>query len=242
MKASGPPVFSVIVPAFNEEKLLPRCLEALRTALADQPWTHEVIVVDNNSSDRTAAIARDWGATVVFEPYNQISRARNAGARAARGEWLVFVDADTFLSGELLRAALTRLESGRCCGGGALVSMDRRIGGVNRAFIRFWSNLSVRFHLAAGCFVFCLTQTWKAVGGFSHEVYASEEVWFSIAARTWGRARGMEFVVIESPRILTSARKTERPGRVMLAILTMILFPAAVRYRCLSWFWYHRDP
>ena len=93
-------MLSVVVPAFNEEKVLPRSLAAIRTALAAFDDA-ELIVCDNNSTDRTAAIAREAGAQVVFEHVNQISRARNAGARAARGDWLLFVDADSYPSREL---------------------------------------------------------------------------------------------------------------------------------------------
>ena len=62
----------------------------------------EVLVVDNNSSDQTASVAKSQKVKVVFEPINQISRARNTGARSARGRFLVFLDADTQISFELL--------------------------------------------------------------------------------------------------------------------------------------------
>ena len=89
---------SVIVPAFNEERLLQGTLRSIRAAMAAfdrRGWMSELIVCDNNSTDRTAEIARAEGATVVFEPFNQIARARNAGAAHASGDWLVFVDADS---------------------------------------------------------------------------------------------------------------------------------------------------
>src|SRR5262245_58504290 len=91
---------SVIIPAYNEEKLLPGCLAHVRAALAANAaadWASEVIVADNNSTDRTAELARAAGARVVFEPVNQISRARNAGARVASGDLFLFVDADSTL-------------------------------------------------------------------------------------------------------------------------------------------------
>ena len=77
----------------------------------------EVIVADNNSTDATAQIANDAGAHLVFEPVNQISKARNAGANGTRGRYLIFLDADTLLNPELLRAALEALETGEVCGG-----------------------------------------------------------------------------------------------------------------------------
>src|SRR5690348_10368111 len=95
---------SIIVPAFNEEKLLPRSLAAIRkaaSAFERNGIETELVVCDNNSTDRTAAVARENGAIVAFEPINQISRARNGGARIATGDWLVFVDADSFPSEKL---------------------------------------------------------------------------------------------------------------------------------------------
>ena len=92
---SGPPV---IIPAFNEADYLPSTLEAIQRASehlrgrADVDV--EVIVVDNNSTDETAAIAEAMGATVVGEPVQGIGRARNRGASVAEGDVLVFVDAD----------------------------------------------------------------------------------------------------------------------------------------------------
>jgi glycosyltransferase involved in cell wall biosynthesis len=96
---------SIVVPAFNEEKLLPAALDSIRAARAafdSRGWTSELVVCDNNSTDRTAEVARAGGAAVVFEPFNQIARARNAGAVRASGDWLIFVDADSQPSRELL--------------------------------------------------------------------------------------------------------------------------------------------
>ena len=80
---------SVIIPAFNEEKLIGKTLRAIREAaevFAEMCWEFELIVCDNNSTDRTAELAQAAGARVVFEPINQIARARNKGAEAATGD------------------------------------------------------------------------------------------------------------------------------------------------------------
>jgi len=95
---------SIIIPAFNEERLLGRTLEninGLRPVFTRAGIETELIVCDNNSTDRTAEIARAAGAAVVFEPENQIARARNRGASEASGEWLLFIDADSHPSAEL---------------------------------------------------------------------------------------------------------------------------------------------
>ena len=95
---------SLVVPAFNEERLLPASLASIQAATAEfgaAGWEVELIVCDNNSTDRTPEIAAAAGARVVFEPVNQISRARNAGAAHATGNWLLFIDADSFPTREL---------------------------------------------------------------------------------------------------------------------------------------------
>lgn len=89
---------SIIIPAFNETRLIESCLQSVSTSLVGNgrpDFKSEIIVVDNNSTDNTAELARQAGAQVVFEPINQIGRARDAGAAEAMGDWLLFVDADS---------------------------------------------------------------------------------------------------------------------------------------------------
>src|SRR4051812_8089396 len=89
---------SIVIPAFNEERLIRETLHQIKEAAAvfhERHWETEIIVCDNNSKDQTAQLAREAGACVVFEPINQIARARNRGALEAKGEWLLFVDADS---------------------------------------------------------------------------------------------------------------------------------------------------
>src|SRR5689334_13071045 len=112
---------SVVVPAFNEASALPNTLAHL--AVATQRLREaagaavEVIVVDNGSTDGTADIARASGATVVCEPVHNIARVRNTGARAARHDTLVFLDADTLVPPDLLVAITQAMADPRCIGG-----------------------------------------------------------------------------------------------------------------------------
>ncbi|PTR16385.1 glycosyl transferase family 2 [Nitrosospira sp. Nsp2] len=113
---------SIIIPAFNEERMIVRCLESIYISLDanhNPGFTSEIIVVDNNSTDGTAHLARAAGARVVFEPINQIGRARNAGAAEAQGEWLMFIDADSILSPGLLSEILRLIEDGNSVGCGS---------------------------------------------------------------------------------------------------------------------------
>jgi peptidoglycan/xylan/chitin deacetylase (PgdA/CDA1 family) len=84
---------SVVVPARNEEQLLPSCLDSLKHQTFSLPY--EVIVVDNASRDRTADVAREMGARVVTEPHPGITWARQKGLGAAQGDIVAYVDADS---------------------------------------------------------------------------------------------------------------------------------------------------
>ena len=200
---------SVVVPAFNEEKYIARALRKIMAAadtFSALGWENEIIVCDNNSTDRTAEKARASGANVVFEPLNQISRARNRGASAATGDWLVFIDADSYPSGELFADLAEVIHGGHCLGGGATVRMDRAIGWT-KCFTHVWNAISRMKRWAAGSFVFCEAKSFRELGGFSQELYAAEEIEFSERLKQLARGRGKEIVILGRHPLVTSARK-----------------------------------
>ena len=233
--------YTVVIPAFNEAQFLPSTLAALAKAMSSVPIPGEVIVVDNNSTDDTARVATQWGARVVFEPINQISRARNAGAAVANSAFLVFIDADTQVSGLLLGTALERLRSGTVCGGGSTLVFDHTPPSAE-VIVRAWTWISRWLKVAAGSFIFCLREGFEDVGGFSEAVYASEEIWFSRDLKKWGRKRSMGFEVLDIAPVVTSGRKLEwfSPLRLVTQALTLTLLPFLVRFRSMCGIWYQR--
>src|SRR5437764_4908859 len=88
-------MISFIVPAYNEETELPSTLAAIRAAISALSQPFEIIVVDDASTDATPEIAEQAGARVVPIHRRQIAAARNAGARAAQGEYVFFLSVDT---------------------------------------------------------------------------------------------------------------------------------------------------
>lgn len=200
---------SIVVPAFNEEKVLARSLAAITEAsgaFRGRGWETEIVVCDNNSTDRTPEIARAAGARVVFEPVNQISRARNKGGFAADGGWLIFVDADSFPSPALFDRVAGQIESGRCVGGGCLIEMDGRVPGSD-LLVRLWNLISRVRRWAAGSFIFCDAAVFRELNGFSEALYASEEIDFCKRLNRAGRRLKRRVVIITDVRMLTSARK-----------------------------------
>jgi glycosyltransferase involved in cell wall biosynthesis len=197
---------SIVVPAFNEERLIAGTLDHLQAGMAvfqRRGWSAELIVCDNNSADRTAAIAAAAGARVVFEPLNQIARARNSGARAASGEWLLFVDADCAPSPALFEELFAVMNSSRWVGGGCTVAMPQASLSV-RAWVGAWNALSRGACWAAGAFLFCHAAAFRAAGGFSEELFASEEIDLSRRLKRLGR-----FIVLHRHPLTTSGRKAE---------------------------------
>jgi len=234
--------YSIIIPAYNEEKWLDRTLPYLKKSMETLDVSGEVIVVDNNSTDGTSRVARRNNARIVFEPLNQISRARNTGASIAKGRYLIFLDADTFLSPVLLKTAWRHLSTGRCCGGGCLVDFDKPVSPFSRKILDLWNWISVTFGFAAGCFIYCRRDGFEAMGGFSEKVYASEEIWFSRELKSWGKTRNMAFHMISSHRIITSSRKLDwfSPLELALSAGVLTIFPFSVRFRRLCSHWYYR--
>jgi rSAM/selenodomain-associated transferase 2 len=93
MAVRGARVISVIIPAFNEERALPQTLRALFTQLGD----YEVIIIDGGSHDRTIEIIRSFRDVQFFAAPKGRASQMNTGAKEARGEWLLFLHADTVL-------------------------------------------------------------------------------------------------------------------------------------------------
>ena len=200
---------SVIVPAFNEEKLIAETLRRIHAAgegFSGLGWEVELIVCDNNSTDRTAELARKAGAQVVFEPLNQIARARNTGAAAATGDWLIFVDADSHPSPGLFAAVAREIRQGDVLAGGSTVKLEGPYP-IARLVTGGWNLLSRLKRWAAGSFIFCETAAFREIGGFSRELYAGEELDLSERLKQLGRATGRRVVILHRHPLVTSARK-----------------------------------
>jgi glycosyltransferase involved in cell wall biosynthesis len=194
------PVISFIVPAYNEELLLPATLSALEAAAQALGEPTEIVVVDDASTDCTAAVAEEHGARVVRVAHRQIAATRNSGAREAKGDILIFVDADTVVNAAVVRAALEAVRDG-AVGGGCDLRFDGQLPFWARLMIASFRPVYRVGRLASGSFLFCTRPAFDAVGGFDETLFAAEEAAMSKALRRHGR-----FVVLRET-VLTSGRK-----------------------------------
>ncbi|MGH7787034.1 MAG: glycosyltransferase [Candidatus Binatia bacterium] len=210
-------MISFIIPAHNEERLLAGTLRAMEAAARPLDVPFEVIVVDDASTDRTAAIAREHGARVITVAHRQIAATRNAGAREAQGEMLVFVDADTVIGEPVVRAALEAIRQG-AAGGGCAFHFGGRVPLYGRIMEAVCIPLFRVAGLASGCFLFCTRAAFDASGGFDERLFGAEEAGMSRALGRHGR-----FVVLRES-VVTSGRKLRaHSAREVLGLLAKLL-------------------
>ena len=237
--------YSVVIPAYNEESYLPLTIDRLKKAMAAiSEKSGELIVVDNQSTDSTSALAKRLHVRLVAEKVRGIARARNAGAQVARGKHLFFVDADTLVNEGVLRKSLEYLSSGQVGAGGAVLSFDQTQGRLlfGVLFPKMWNFISRYLKLAAGSFVFCRRDLFEECNGFPQNLYAGEEIFFSRAVKRLCRKKGISFEIVSDYPVITSSRKLlwHSNLRITANLLLLLFFPFAVRFRSLCGFWYHR--
>ena len=212
------PHISVVIPAHNEEKYLPSCLEAVKRAAVrlSNEAAVETVVVANRCTDRTAEIAAGFGAQVVENDARSIAQVRNAGVRASRGGIVVTVDADSVMSEDALREVREMLKSGRFIGGGTPVRFDRMSVGIFfSALYVAWNLVPVMWRnkaaLSGGMFWF-FRQEFETVGGFDESLVSLEDMDFAVRLNKLGASTGKKFGTLKRSYIVTSSRKFDKFG------------------------------
>jgi glycosyltransferase involved in cell wall biosynthesis len=193
----------------NEENFLGKTLGALKEAAQELQAGHDcdvqIIVVDNNSRDRTAEVARSCGATVISEPIRNIARARNTGARAAEGDVLFFLDADTLVPPSLL-SMIHEVMADPLRDGGAVDVDHRASRSIIRLYLHAWRVLGQATGMAQGGAQFCRRDVFLALGGYDESQYMGEDVdfYWRLARNARQKHRTVRYItevqVVPSPR------------------------------------------
>lgn len=216
-------MLSFIIPAHNEERWIGQCLGSIHTTMEKVAEPYEVVVVDDASTDSTPEIARRRGARVLHVDFRKISAVRNEGARAARGELFLFVDADTQINKEALGAGLEILRSG-AAGGGSVFEFEESIPVWARLVHRFGVIMGWILSLTGGCFLYCTREAFQTAGGFSEGLRAGEDMAFVQALKKVGR------FVVAKPTVVTSARKLRVVGFWEVIVLLVAITLRGARY------------
>jgi glycosyltransferase involved in cell wall biosynthesis len=237
---------SVIVPAYNEAKLLPRSLGSLRHSvlrLADEtPETGtELIVVDNGSRDATALVTAEYGATVVSEARRNVSSARNAGAKSALGDLLAFVDADYRVPMEFLPRVVTHFRADlTLTAAGTKVAVEpteidpitRGCAAVSLALLRHIMTMSFGIFIVRRAY-------FDELGGFDQSLYAYEDVEFLRRMKQRERAGHGRYQILDGLTAYTSARGFYRRGMIR-TYTRMAISKSAWRDPAKCGYWYAR--
>lgn len=203
--------FSVLVPAHNEEAYLGACLAAIETAARPYQGQVETIVALNRCTDRTEEIARTHGAAVVREDARNLAKIRNAAARAARGEILATIDADSTMSTNMLSEVERALAGGRTIGGGVPIIPDRLSLGIAATMLMLAPYALIRYRVTGGLF-WCYRKDFEAIGGFDESKVCGEDLDFAVRLRAYGKAHGKPFKTLWRTSIHTSVRKFDALG------------------------------
>ena len=206
------PRFSLVIPAYNEERLLGRLLDSVDAARANYGSGDaiEVIVADNASTDRTAAIAASRACRVILAEKRVIAAARNAGARAARGEFLGFVDADAQLHPDTFVEIDRALADPRVVAGATGVRLERWSIGIAFTFAMILPIVFVT-GMDTGV-VFCRKKDFEAIGGYDESRLVAEDVAFLWALRGLGKTRGQRLARATRAKAVASTRKFDEFG------------------------------
>jgi glycosyltransferase involved in cell wall biosynthesis len=202
---------SVVTPAHNEEQYLGKCIGSVKASAQHAKSLHiEHIVVLNRCTDRTEEIAISGGCRVVHENARNLSRIRNAGIAEVRGDIIVTIDADSWMSANMLSEVIRLLESGQFIGGGVLIYPERWSLGIACSLMVLLPFL-LWHRVSAGMF-WCLKSDFDAIGGFDESIFCVEDVDFAKRLKKLGKTQSKRYGTILKAHITTSCRKFDQFG------------------------------
>ncbi|MEK7606772.1 MAG: glycosyltransferase [Patescibacteria group bacterium] len=204
-------MISIIIPTLNEERFLPLLLESLQRQTRRD---FEVIVADAGSKDRTRDITLNFGCTITEG--GTPARGRNCGARVAKGEWVVFLDADVILPHDFLDRAMNEMERRRLDIASPFIAPlnGRRIDKIFFGFYNWYSVITrpVYPHAPGFC-IFVRRTLHEALDGFDEATLLAEDHDYVLKASRLGR-----FGLLRRIRVPVSMRRFEKDGHVNIAL------------------------
>jgi glycosyltransferase involved in cell wall biosynthesis len=211
------PLFTIVIPARDEEKELPRCLDAIalswsrfQSKTAPTKSSYHVIVVINRCTDQTEQIAKARGCQIIYEDAKNLAAIRNAGVRASTSQFVLTIDADSRVSPHMFEKLHYYLNKPNVVGGGVLILPERWSLGIFMTGLMLVP-IALWYRISAGLFFF-KRSAFDAVGGFNEKFPSVEDIAFAKALQTLAQKSDQRFVNLLSAHIVTSCRKFDRFG------------------------------
>lgn len=239
-------LISVVIPAFNEEGYLGETLASLNRAKAflqdEKSLPTEIIVVDNDSHDATADVARALGATVARETRHNVATVRNTGAKLCHGNVLVFVDADTIVPDKLLVRIVEAMSDATCFGG--VVEPDYRpVKRTVKAYLQVWRVIGKLTGMAQGATQFCRRDLFFTLNGYDETLFMGEDVDFYWRLKRTAKRQNGSVVFIEDLRVVPSTRRFDQWRLWRTLVWTNPLFILLFQRSRTCWHgWYKATP
>ncbi len=205
----GEYVFTVVVPAHNEEKYVVRCINSIKRAADHFGRPVEIIVVCNRCTDKTMELAQANGARTLTNEQRCIAAVRNTGIKAARGRYILTIDCDNRMTKGTIKEAYRLLKSGKYIGGGASIRFER-----------YSLPLYLNDYMCRGAFaltgLYCgmfwaSKQSFEAVGGFADK-RAMEDVQTAKNLKAYGKKLGKKYGCLKRNYLINSTRKWDDMG------------------------------
>ena len=204
-------MISIIIPAFNEERYLPRLLECIKKQSYND---YEVIVADANSTDKTAKVAKKYGCRIVKGGMPAVGR--NNGAKAAKGNILLFLDADVQVDKNFLEKALDEYDSRKLDIAGCYLTPDSKnaFDRLGHSILNGWFFVMQYAwpHMVGQC-IFSRKTIHKKLNGFDESILFAEDNDYVKRGSKFGKFR-----ILNSVRITASTRRFKYENRFVLAL------------------------
>jgi glycosyltransferase involved in cell wall biosynthesis len=209
-------IFSVIIPAHNEEKYIGKCLRSIKRAAKEINDKVQIVVVANRCTDRTAVVAEHYGALVIENEDRCISSIRNAGVKASCGKIIVTIDADSIMTKSTFTEIKKLLYSGKYIGGGAMPKFDRMSLGiaVSTAYVavKLIPVMIKSGGMLSGTMFWCRRRDFDKIGGFDESLVSLEDMDFARRLKTLGKKCEKKYGTLKKSRVITSSRKFDEFG------------------------------
>lgn len=204
-------MISIIIPAYNEEKYLPKLLKCIKHQTYKD---YEIIVSDADSTDKTAQIAKQYGCKIVKGGLPAIGR--NKGAKSAKGSILLFLDADAQFDKDFLKNMFSEFKERKLDIAGCYIyPLGKNI--VDKTFFgifNFWTFVTQFIYPnASGSGIVCKKWLHKKISGFDETIKLSEDMDYARRAGNHGK-----FGIIKSAKSFVAMRRFEKEGRLKVGL------------------------